>query len=291
MRRILIALTCSVALPWGAALAQDQQETLADIRQQLTMLHVEIQTLNRELSTTGTTGSVAAGSAPLDRINAIEGELSRLIGKTEELEHRIDSIVADGTRRIGDLEYRLVELEGGDVSKLGETSTLGGTAASGTTGTATAPATGQGGTAQPADPQQGDAQPANPQLAQGEAADYRAARALLDQGDYAEALEGFTAFAANYPGSPLSADAALGRAQALEGQGETDAAAKAYLDTFTLAPRGDTAPEALYGLGTQLSGLGETAAACRTFIAVSDRFPGTSFAAQASTAAGEAGCS
>jgi hypothetical protein len=62
-------------------------------------------------------------------VNSIEAELSRLTARTEELSNRIDRIVADGTNRIGDLEFRLVELEGGDVSRLGETSTLGGGAA------------------------------------------------------------------------------------------------------------------------------------------------------------------
>ena len=56
----------------------------------------------------------------------MESELQRLTSKTEELENRVNRIVADGTRRIGDLEFRLVELEGGDVGALGQTSTLGG---------------------------------------------------------------------------------------------------------------------------------------------------------------------
>ena len=42
--------------------------------------------------------------------------MQRLTSKSEELENRINRIVSDGTTRIGDLEFRLVELEGGDVS-------------------------------------------------------------------------------------------------------------------------------------------------------------------------------
>ena len=37
----------------GPAAAQSRQETLADIRQQLTVLYVAVQQLKRELSTTG----------------------------------------------------------------------------------------------------------------------------------------------------------------------------------------------------------------------------------------------
>ena len=52
MRALLIA-----ALFLGApAVAQDRAQTLADIRQELTVLYVEMQRLKRELSTTGGAG-------------------------------------------------------------------------------------------------------------------------------------------------------------------------------------------------------------------------------------------
>ncbi|HBB83852.1 MAG TPA: tol-pal system protein, partial [Sulfitobacter sp.] len=44
----------------AALMAQDNDQTLADIRQQLTVLSVEVQKLRRELSTTGG-GSVETG--------------------------------------------------------------------------------------------------------------------------------------------------------------------------------------------------------------------------------------
>ncbi len=106
--------------------AQDRDETLADIRQELSVLYVEIQKLKRELSTTAGASSGGSGGTFLDRISAIEAELQSVTAKTEELELRINRVVQDGTNRIGDLEFRLVELEGGDVSQLGETTTLGG---------------------------------------------------------------------------------------------------------------------------------------------------------------------
>ena len=120
----------------GVAQAQDQQ-TLADIRQELTVLHVEVQRLKREFSTTGSPAPNLSGSSVLERVDAIEAELQRLTRQTEQLNQRVQNIVTDGTNRIGDLEFRLVELEGGDLSTLGETSTLGGD----TQITAAAPAT------------------------------------------------------------------------------------------------------------------------------------------------------
>jgi hypothetical protein len=127
MRQIALILSLTFGLACtGGAFAQSQDETLADIRQELTVLYVEIQKLKRELSTTGGAGPLEAGGSALQRLDAIEAEVQRLTSKTEQMEHRIDQVVRDGTNRIGDLEFRLVELEGGDLSKLGDTPTLGG---------------------------------------------------------------------------------------------------------------------------------------------------------------------
>ncbi|MEY8843105.1 tol-pal system protein, partial [Cribrihabitans sp. XS_ASV171] len=107
--------------------AQDRAQTLADIRQELTVLHVEIQRLRREFSTTGAPSSNLSGSSVLERVDAIEAELQRLTRQTEQLTQRIDRVVADGTNRVGDLEFRLCELEADcDIAKLSEGTTLGG---------------------------------------------------------------------------------------------------------------------------------------------------------------------
>ncbi len=124
--RVVVAALGLVVCLLPAALAAQEDRTLADIRQDLTVLNVEMQKLKRELSTTGGPQVATGGSSLPDWVQAIEAELQRLTALTERLQFRIDSIVEDGTRRIGDLEFRLVELEGGDVSQLGETSTLGG---------------------------------------------------------------------------------------------------------------------------------------------------------------------
>ncbi|MEO1705692.1 MAG: tol-pal system protein, partial [Pseudomonadota bacterium] len=114
-----------VGLTAAPAMAQ-QDQTLADIRQELSVLFVEVQRLKQELNTSGAPSGTGGGSV-LDRVNAIEMELQQLTSKSEELEFRIDRIVTDGTNRIGDLEFRLCELEAGcDIAALGDTPTLGG---------------------------------------------------------------------------------------------------------------------------------------------------------------------
>ncbi len=210
-------------------LAQDRSQTLADIRQELSVLYVEIQTLKRELSTTGAAGGVVAGGNATDRLNAIEGELARLIGKTEELEFRINQVVSDGTNRIGDLEFRLCELEDGcDLSQAGQGGTLGGGG-----DLPTAPPV----PAQPTEPDGG-------QMAVGEQADFDAAMATLSEGAFEDAAAMFAAFAATYPGGPLTGQAHYHRGEALEAMGEVSDAARAYLTSFSGAPDGARAPDA-----------------------------------------------
>ena len=255
MRLCVLAVVAAVTFLPAGVKAQDQQ-TLADIRQELTVLHVEIQRLKRELSTTGAPGTSLAGNSVLDRVGAIENALQGLTAKIEGLEHRIDRIVADGTNRIGDLEFRLVELEGGDISALGESTTLGGE-------TETALPVGL----PPVD--------SSDELAVGELADFDAAKQALGEGNYQDAAAKFASFDVAYPGSPLAAEAHYNRGKALDGMGDTREAARAYLASFTGNSTGTIAPEALFELGAALGRLGQSSQACVTLAEVKARFPGT----------------
>ncbi|MEM7089640.1 MAG: tol-pal system protein YbgF [Pseudomonadota bacterium] len=259
----------------GVAQAQDQQ-TLADIRQELTVLHVEIQRLKREFSTTGSPAPNLSGSSVLERVDAIEAELQRLTRQTEQLNQRVQNIVTDGTNRIGDLEFRLVELEGGDLSALDGTSTLGGEDQTATAVVA-APTT-------PSPADQGE-------LAVGERADFDAASQALTDGDFQTAATMFAQFDTSYPGSPLAPEAHLKRGQALEGLGDTREAARAFLASFTGDSEGAFAPEALYQLGTALGRLGQTDQACITLGEVGVRFPSSVSASDATQEMASLGCS
>lgn len=270
----------------AAVSAQDDQ-TLADIRQELTVLYVEVQRLRRELSTTGGASVQTGGDSVLDRIAVIESELQRLTSKTEELEFRINRIVEDGTNRIGDLEFRLVELEGGDISALGETTTLGGdTGVPMTTGSASA--AGSGGSLSGTGGFTGSDET---QLAVGEEDDFKRAQAALAEGRYEEAAEQFATFSVTYPGGPLAAGADLGRGEALEELGDTKEAARAYLSSFSVDPQGPLAPEALFRLGRSLGELGQVQEACVTLSEVAIRFPSDPAVAQAAEARRALSCS
>lgn len=272
--RNLIAIGVCVLLVLPLPAQAQQDETLADIRQQLTVLYVELRKLRQELNTTGAMGGNIAGTSALERVGSIESELQRLTAKTEELEFRIENIVRDGTNQIGDLEFRLCELEADcDVGNLGDTPTLGG---------GDLP---QAQTAPQDSPDQG------PELAVGERDDFDRAKAALDDGDYQTAADLFAEFNATYPGGPLAAAADIGRGQALESMGDLREAARAYLSAFSSDQTGPAAPRALVQLGAALGKLGQTAEGCVTLDEVSVRYPDAAQAiADATAAAQEIGC-
>lgn len=268
-------LALSLALP--GSLSAQNAETLADIRQQLSILYVEMQKLKRELSTTGAPAGVNVGGTTLDRVNAIEEELRRLTGRTEQLENRVERVVQDGTNRIGDLEFRLVELEGGDLSTLGETTTLGGDVA--------VPSLSDGTLTETSTPET--------ELAVGENADFRRARAALDGGDFVSAETQFSAFLDTYPGSPLAPQAHLGLGLALEGQEGADqaAVARAFLESYSSDMNSPVADQALFHLGKSLGGLGKISEACVTLGEVHARHPGSDMVMQAQSEMRNLGCS
>lgn len=259
--RIIAGAVLALSLSLGAARAQDDQ-TLADIRQELNILFVEVQKLRRELSTTGGASVNTAGTTVLERMTAMESELQRLTSKTEELENRVNRVVVDGTNRIGDLEFRLVELEGGDVGSLGETTTLGGATE---TPVVAAP------TPAPSTPQTGGVDTST--LAVSEAADFERAKEVLATGDFRTAADLFAAFNQTYPGGPLGPEADLRLGEAFTGLGDTREAARAYLASFSSAPEGPLAPQSLTELGRALGALGQTQEACVTLGEVALRFP------------------
>ncbi len=269
-------LTLALALAGSGPAAQDggaRAQTLADIRQELSVLFVEIQRLKRELSTTGGVGVGLAGGSLLERVDLLEAELRRLTARTERLENRINRIVEDGTNRIGDLEFRLVELEGGDVSQLGETTTLGGV--------------------DPRDELTAAAPPPDdgaPLLAVGEQRDFDQARAALEAGENFRASQLFAEFLENYPGSPLAAEAQFLRGEALSGLGDTANAARAFLESFSGDPQGVRAPEALLRLGVSLGQLEQISEACITLGEVAQRYPDSAAVADAVAAMQDLGC-
>ena len=271
-RAVIFAV--ALGLP-GAAFAQE--ETLADIRQELSVLYVEIQRLRGELNTTGAPSGSGGTGTVLTRIDAIETELRRLTSATEELDLRVNRVVADGSNRIGDLEFRLCELEAGcDIGTLGETTTLGGDMAE----PAALPPVSTG----------SDNAAAAVSMAAAEQSDFDSAMALFEEEDFADAAMQFEAYTETYPGGALSAEAHFWRGEAEAAQGAWNRAARAYLASFSGAPDAPRAPESLFRLGTSLQELGQSEEACLTLAEVENRYPSSSSVLDARAAMTRFGC-
>ncbi|MGQ0609794.1 MAG: tetratricopeptide repeat protein [Paracoccaceae bacterium] len=266
LRRIALVLTL-VALPLAAP-AQDRAQSLADIKAELVVLMAEFNALKAELVTTGGAASGAAGGDALQRLDAIEAALVRLTANAEEMELKLNRVVADGTNRIGDIEFRLCELtEGCDIATLPQIAVLGGDPVA-----APEPLAG------------GEAAAPGVELALGEQADFDRARQVLEVGDFAAAAALFGAYAAAYPGGPLVQQALVLRGDALAQAGDIAGSARSYLDAFSGQPEGGFAAEALMKLGMALGALGQVTEACMTLAEVGTRFAGTEEAGEAAGA-------
>ena len=263
-RRVLWALLLSAAV---LAPKASDAETVADLRAQLSVLNGQVQQLRDELVQRGAAGGLPSDPASaLVRLDQLESELRRITDRVDVLTNDLDRVIRDASNRVGDIEFRLDELEGGrdpasapptDVPLLG------------------------GGLTRPMPRPRSDADGGGAQLAMSEQADFEAASAAAAAGEHEEAARRFASFLETYPGGPLSDRARLGRADSLASAGQFQTAARAYLDAFSGNPQGEQAPVALKGLGTSLVNLGQTTEACLTFTEVELRYPGTTAAAEA----------
>ena len=252
---------------WVATLpVAAQQQSLADVRAELGVLDGQIRLLRDELVRRGSGGGLPADPATaLTRLDQLEAELRRLTDRVDVLTNDVRRIVDDATNRVGDIEFRLTELEGGDTAIVAKPEPLGG----GVTGPRPRPA--GVGAAAPS---------ASTPLVATEQADFDAAVAAADAGENAKAAELFGSFLADYPGGPLSTDAQFRRGEALAATADWRGAARSYLDAFSGAPQGPLAPRALFRLAIALGELGQVEEACLTLTEVDTRYPGSEVAGE-----------
>ncbi|QJD16417.1 tetratricopeptide repeat protein [Paracoccus sanguinis] len=311
MRRALVLSAVLSALAWPAAAqtavpatpapataAPAEGRTLADLRADLKALAAELKALRAELNASGAAGFQAAGGdSAIDRMNAMERDLARLTGEAERLRKRIDQVVRDGTNRIGDIEFRLCEMEDGcDLGAL-TTPTLGDQSA-GTGGVvggvvpgvvggpvaAAGPATGHPAGADPVTPSAGVP------LTAAERRSFDAASAAMQQGDFPRAAELFAAFARTHADSPAAAEAQFLRGAALDSAGDAKGATAAWLSAFAAAPTGPRAADALLGL-SRVAAVGKApSAGCVYLTELITRFAGTPQADEAERRSTAANC-
>lgn len=221
---------------------QAQEMTLADIRGDLAILSQQLETLREEMSATGNTGLTTRDAASaLVRIDELNADLRAALGRVEALEIKVRQVIEDGTRRIGDMEFRLTELEGGDPTLAANTVPLGGTESQSET------------------------------ISQERQA-FNAAKKALDEGDGAGASVQLAAFLSNYPDGPLTSEVRYLQGEALAMSGDFQNAARAYLSGFSGAPDSPFAPLSLFGLSVSLFQLGQAEQACLTLAEIQIRY-------------------
>ncbi len=259
MRKLRAALLGAALLAAPAA----QAETVAELRSELSALSNVVAELARELSSGEAASQPGFDGSLIDRVERIREELARLTGRTEELEFRIRRAIDEASNRLGDLEFRLTELEGGDTSALPPPRPLGG--------------------------ESPDTE-ATPELAAGERAAFDAARAMMDEGDHEGAAQALQQFLEFYPGSPLGGEASLLLGAAHRARGAEADAARTYLNLYLADPEGSDAPPALLALGDSLARLEQREEACVMFDELRTRFPASDEAREAEEARARIAC-
>lgn len=268
---ILCVTTVALGVGVSAASAQgvDRYEFL-QMKKSLKAMEEDVARLRNALS----------GGDMQGRLNALEDELARLTGQLEQLQFKQRQNEDKSKLKLEDLEYRIIELEGGDPSILFQNdepqqegsiapSVGGGTPSGGTLGTLTSTAN----------------------VAGAEKAEYDAGVAAIRAGRTVEGRGVLQGFLSNYPDSALTGDAHYWLGESYYQDGEYQSAANRFLDGATLFPGSPFAPESLLKLGVTLSLLGRTDVACQTLREVSARYPNAADASQkARNEAQRAGC-
>ena len=237
--RAVIALSICAAFTMPA---NAQPMTLQDIRGDLAVLSQQLEELRAEMSATGnTTLSTRDAASALVRIDEVSADLRAALGRIEALEIKMRQVIDDGTRRIGDIEFRLSELEGGDPALIATPAPLGGS-----------------------DPLS--------ETISSERQAFNAAKKSLSEGDGSAASLQLAEFLSSFPDGPLTSEARYLQGEALALQNDYQNAARAYLSSFSGAPDSAFAPLSLFGLSVSLYELGQGDQACLTLAEIQIRY-------------------
>jgi TolA-binding protein len=238
-------------------------------------------------------GPAAAQTAAdlLMRLDSIEAELRRLTARLEETEFQARREAAEADARIRDLEFRIIELEGGD-----PTAALRGDAPA-----SAEPGPGPSPPPAPVPPAESGAGPApGPQqlgtlrgeVDPGERAAFEAALGDVEALGPTDGARSVEAFVSRYPRSRYAPEARLALGEAFAAENRQQEAARQFLTGFRAYETSGAAPELLLRLGETLERLGRGAEGCAAFAEFAIRFPDAapSLRARADSAARRARC-
>lgn len=237
--------------------------------------------------TTGATTAPVAGSqasGPIvdltQRVTALENQQRQMTGQIEELQYKLREIQSAMDKFRGDSEFRLNALEGKGAPAAGAATAAGVAPVPAQVSAAQAPAA--------APPKVEPAKPATPDDA------YRLAYAKYTARDYAGASKDLSAFAAANPKHAKAADAQYWAGRAMMNDGQNAQAAKAFLAGYQNYPRSERAPSSLLWLGRSLTAMKQPKAACQALDQLKTAYPDQlkgQFATDVASARSQAKCS
>lgn len=270
-------LPASAQSSWGGGGSPE------DLRSRINALDAELADLRARLGAGGAGEPAGLAGTSNSRFALLEEEIRRLTASVEDLQHRVRLIGEEAARYFSDVEFRLTELEGGDITELKPLPPLGSPPedrpTSSNSGVQT-PASGiipgpsgQGSFQGIEVPAQGIGGQRSEAASPEEQNDLDRAIEDVRQGRYDLAEERLRSFLSDYPDSSLKPSAWywLGESQFVRGQ-HSDAA-RSFLNGFNADSSGQQAPQNLYRLGVSLGRLGQRSEACATLRELGNRFP------------------
>ncbi len=210
-------------------------------------------------STGATMGGTPATPALSDltaRVDALEAQLERLTGQTEENAYRLRQMEEALTKFRGDIDFRLNALEQARAPVVAE------------------PAPGAG----EAEPAGGPAEPAAvDQPSTGDAGEdaYLVGYRLWDAGRFADAQKALEAMAKEYPDHRRASYARNLAGRAALDDGKPATAAKILLANYQDDPKGERAADSLFFLGQALMELKKPEDACKVYAELQDVYGGS----------------
>ena len=216
-----------------------------DLLYRLQILDAEIADIRARLGglDTGRAGGAATGDSAV-----LDAEIRRLTAQVERVEQAQRQMAAELTRRLGDIEFRLNELEGVPNDGAG------------------APPIGAEVLTEPQ-------VATGPTVAVSERGDLDRAIRDVQQGRFDQAEDRLRRFMTDYPGSPLVGEAWYWLGESLFVRGIHAEAAKSYLAGYNSDRQGGHAAHNLFRLGVTLGRLGQINEACLTLREVRTQFP------------------
>lgn len=277
IRPIIGSVAALVFLACAAAAQGVDYYDFRQLEKRLEQAQAELQRLSNAVS----------GGDFQQRLEQVNGEISRVTGELEQLEFRVRQHEQQSKQKLEDLEYRIIELEGGDPSILFQQDPPAQPQQQGSLTAPDQPSGGALGTLTTNSAGQTIAAPA----ASAEQAAFDAGVLAAQAGRQGEAKNLLEGFVSRYPDSPLAGEAYHWLGESYLAGGDYQSAASRFLDAATLYPSNAKAPDSLVKLGMTLSLLGQDRVACSTLAEVRQRYPGAAGAIQqADREAQRAGC-